>query len=50
MEWKPHKDDPSGNGNDARIAMLRWIYSQDSNSNRYSDSDDSIGWDNNTSF
>ena len=43
MERKPHKDDPSGNGNDARNALLQWIYSQDVDSDSYSDSDDSIG-------
>ena len=46
MEWKPHKDDPPGNANDARNALLQWIHSQDSDSDSesYSDSDDSNGW------
>ena len=44
MEWKPHIDYPPGNANDARNALLKWIYSQDSESESYSDSDDSIGW------
>ena len=47
MERKPHKDDPSGNANGARYAMLQWIHSQESDSDSWSDSDDrsnSIDW------
>ena len=53
MEWEPNEDDPPENANEARNAMLKWINSQNSESDSWSDSGDqsnSKRWNNNWSI